>query len=144
MSDELKLTFPGGLITKTKIDDGEFTILTDYQEERGGYYISYSPWKIFLTSILTCQGVNLAKYCREHNIDYNNVELSLLPVVEDIKYQEFPEYHLNVKLPEDFPNEHIGPMVEEFMDCPVTNHLTELKPILKTYVNSELIKKKKR
>lgn len=48
MSDELELTYPSGLITKTKIDDGEFTILTDYQEERGGYNKFY----IVLTSLV--------------------------------------------------------------------------------------------
>lgn len=144
MSDELELTYPSGLITKTKIDDGEFTILTDYQEERGGYNISYSPWKVFLTAILTCQGVNLAKYCREYDIDYSQVSLKLVPKVEDILRDEFPEYHLQVSVPEYFPQDHIEPMVEKFMDCPVTNHLTELKPVLKTFVNDELIGEKRR
>ncbi|MDO5457751.1 MAG: hypothetical protein Q4F26_05320 [Atopococcus tabaci] len=144
MSDELELTYPSGLITKTKIDDGEFTILTDYQEERGGYNISYSPWKVFLTAILTCQGVNLAKYCREYDIDYSQVSLKLVPKVEDILRDEFPEYHLQVSVPESFPQDHIEPMVEKFMDCPVTNHLTELKPVLKTFVNDELIGEKRR
>lgn len=144
MSDELELTYPGGLITKTKIDDGEFIILTDYQEERGGYNISYSPWKVFLTAILTCQGVNLAKYCREYDIDYSQVSLKLVPKVEDILRDEFPEYHLQVSVPESFPQDHIEPMVEKFMDCPVTNHLTELKPVLKTFVNDELIGEKRR
>ena len=144
MSDELELTYPSGLITKTKIDDGEFTILTDYQEERGGYNISYSPWKVFLTAILACQGVNLAKYCREYDIDYSQVSLKLVPKVEDILRDEFPEYHLQVSVPESFPQDHIEPMVEKFMDCPVTNHLTELKPVLKTFVNDELIGEKRR
>lgn len=144
MSDELELTYPSGLITKTKIDDGEFTILTDYQEERGGYNISYSPWKVFLTAILTCQGVNLAKYCREYDIDYSQVSLKLITKAEDILRDEFPEYHLQVSVPESFPQDHIEPMVEKFMDCPVTNHLTELKPVLKTFVNDELIGEKRR
>lgn len=142
--ETLSLSYPGGLITETKINDGEFRILTDYEKERDGYNISYSPWKVFLTSILACQGVNLAKYCREKNIDYSEVTINLESHVEDIKNEEFPEYHLQVSVPESFPQDYIEPMVEKFMDCPVTNHLTELKPVLKTFVNDELIGEKRR
>lgn len=144
MSDKLELTYPSGLITKTKINGGEFTILTDYEEERGGYNISYSPWKVFLTAVLSCQGVNLAKYCREHDIDYSEVTVNLESHVEDIRHEEFPEYHLKVTVPDSFPKDHIEPMVNSFMDCPVINHLTELKPVMKTFVNDELIGEKRR
>lgn len=144
MSDKLEITYPGGLITKTKIDDGEFTILTDYQKERGGYDISYSPWKVFLTAILSCQGVNLAKYCREHDIDYSQISLRLVTKVEDILTDEYPEYHIKVDVPEDFPQDYLDSMVEKFMNCPVTNHLIELKSVLKTFINDKLIGEKRR
>ncbi len=145
MSEEMiSLEYPGGLMTKMKIDDGEFNMITDYQVERGGNYTSYSPWKVFLSAILSCQGVNLAKYCREHDIDYSQVTLELHQMKEGIKDEEFPEYHLKIQLPEDFPEEHIKPMIDSFMDCPVVNHLTDLKPIFKTYVNDEFQLEKRR
>ncbi|MGX6486311.1 MAG: OsmC family protein [Aerococcus sanguinicola] len=143
MSEEnLKLTFPGGLVTKTKI--GETTLITDYPEERGGNGISFNPWKVFLSAILTCQGVNLAKYCQAHNLDYSDIELELKAKVEDTRRDEFPEYDLKVTIPDNLPEDSIADMVQSFMDCPVVNHLTELKPIMKTYVNGELMGEKRR
>ncbi|TDQ57013.1 putative OsmC-like protein [Mesocricetibacter intestinalis] len=142
MDDILHLSLPGGLITKVKA--GEFTLLTDYPQERGGTNIALNPWRIFLSAILSCQGVNLAKYCLEHKLDYQKIEISLIPLVQDNRKDEFPEYHLKVSLPPDFPAEHIEPMVAFFNDCPVANHLTKLKPILKTFVNERLISEMKR
>lgn len=135
--DSLTLSYPGGLITK--ITTGEFTLLTDYPEERGGNNIAMNPWRVFLSALLACEGVNLAKYCREHGLDYSQVKLELIPHVIDSKTDEFPEYHLHVNVPSDFPQEHIAPMVAFFTNCPVANHLTKLKPILKTFVNDELV-----
>lgn len=140
MSEKLSLTFPGGLVTKTKIND--FTFLTDYPEDRGGKNLAVNPWNVFLAAILTCQGVNLAKYCLQHDVDYSQVKIELIPLVEDTRRQEDPEYQLRVDLPEDFPQDHIQPMVDFFTDCPVANHLTELKPVLTTYINGDLVSRK--
>ena len=142
MSDNLRLIFPHGLITK--ISSGEFTLLTDYTEERGGNNIALNPWRIFLSALLSCHGVNLAKYCRQHQLDYSKITLELAQFVEDIRTDEFPEYHIHVNVPDDFPQEHIAPMVKFFTDCPVSNHLTTLKPIVKTYINEQLMSDKRR
>lgn len=142
MSDNLRLTFPHGLITKISV--GEFTLLTDYTEERGGNGVAPNPWRLFLSALLSCHGVNLAKYCRQHNLDYSQVSLELVPFVEDVRCDPFPEYHICVTVPEDFPKEHLEPMVQFFTDCPVSNHLTTLKPIVKTFVNATLMSDKRR
>lgn len=137
MDQNLKLSFPGGLVTKT--DMGDFILITDYPEDRGGTNISFNPWRLFLSSILTCQGVNLAKYCVANDLDYKNFEIELESLVEDNRRDPFPEYHLKVSIPDDFPKEHIETMVEFFNDCPVVNHLTKLNPIVKTYVSDKLV-----
>ncbi|MGX7167533.1 OsmC family protein [Facklamia hominis] len=142
MKETMSLSFPCGLVTKTEM--GDFTLITDYPEDRGGTNIAFNPWRLFLASILTCQGVNLAKYCREHNLDYSKITIKLESLVEDNKNDPFPEYHLMVEIPEDFPKDQIKPMTTYFNDCPVVNHLTKLNPIIKTYMNNELISVKER
>lgn len=68
--------------------------------------------------MLSCQGVNLAKYCREYNIDYSEVTVNLESHVEDIRHEEFPEYHLKVTVPDSFPKDHIEPMGQQFHGLP--------------------------
>ncbi|WP_439234163.1 OsmC family protein [Lonepinella koalarum] len=135
--DKLTLTLPSGFITKIQV--GEFTLLTDYPKDRGGSGIALNPWRLFLAAMLSCHGVNLAKYCYQQGLDYSQIEVNLIPLVEDCKTDEFPEYQIHVRLPPDFPSEHIQPMVDFFTDCPVANHLVKLKTILKTFVNGKLI-----
>ena len=141
-NNNIHLTFPTGLVLK--LDAGDFTLLTDYSEERGGNNLAINPWRVFLSSIIACQGVNLAKYCRAKGIDYSKVSIDLIPFVEDTARDEFPEYHLKVRLPEEFPQEVIQEMVDSFTNCPVVNHLTVLKPIFKTYINGQLMKTRAR
>lgn len=142
MSDIIKTTYPNNLILKSNI--GEFILLNDYPEDRAGNNVSFNPWKMFLAAILNCQSVNLAKYCKEYGLNYSNVEVELVSLVENNNEDMFPEYHIKVDLPEDFPANHIEPMVAFFNDCPVANHLTKFKPILKTFINNELASEHKR
>lgn len=138
----IRLTYPGNLILK--LDLGDHTMITDYPGDRDGQNVSFNPWLVFLSAILSCQAVNLAKYCKANGLDYQDVKVELRPYSEDPKTTLHPEYNLCIELPEDFPKIHIQPMVESFMDCPVVNHLTELKPIMKTFVNDKEILEKRR
>ena len=142
MDNKITLKYPSNLVCDIHV--GEHRLITDYPVERGGYNVAISPWEVFLSSIIACQGVNLAKYCKEHQLDYSEIELELVPIVSDTRRDPNPEYQIRIDIPETFPSEHINEMVRFFSDCPVVNHLTKLNPILSTYINGELVIKNER
>lgn len=140
-NSNIKITFPKDFVLAIEARDHRF--LADYPVESGGSNLAPSPWELFLSSLTACQAVNLLKYCRAHDIPYEDVEVELQPMMEDIKHGKEGEFRLAVTVPETFPKEHIEPMVASFMACPVGNQLTENKPWLSTYVNGKLIQEKR-
>lgn len=120
----LKQTFPGGMVTKTEIDG--FEIITDYPIELGGENKYPKPWSLFLSTVTSCHGVHVLQYCIENNIPYDKIYLTL-DIVEDPEHGEgkYTDFIIKDHLPEDFPEEHIVPMLKETSeDCWINRHLT--------------------
>ena len=138
----IKLTFPGGLITKTQIQD--YTVITDYPEEYGGSDVAMNPWFIFLSAIISCHGVNIAKYCMAYGLDHSQIVVELFPMMEDALSDPHPEYVISIQLPDDFPSEHRAGLIEFCTNCPVAKQLTQLEPVVSTYLDGKLVSRMER
>lgn len=123
--EKLIFKLTGGYSAKTLVDD--FTIVTDYPVEYGGEGKGPSPMALFLSSIISCQGTTIRNYCAENGIEYSDIILELIPQPHEEIEEYFPNFKVNIKLPNDFPQEHASKVIEAAQSCPVQMHLTNYK-----------------
>lgn len=117
----LELTFPGGHRTKSKVMGYE--IVTDYPPRLGGEGSAPSPWLTFLAALASCQGIHIRNYCAKHSLPYEDIKVTLDPIVSPNDPDYFPEFNLEVLTPEGFSEEHKKGIYEAAQSCKVVKHL---------------------
>lgn len=72
---------PSGTKTTIKNSYGEiFEVYTDYSkysEEYPGNSDAATPWHTFLATIAACQTIHLMNFCKENNLDYTDLGVSI-------------------------------------------------------------------
>ena len=104
---EMKINFPGG--QKVNASFNGFVVQTDQPNSEGGNGSAPEPFSLFLSSIGTCTGIYILKFCRQRRISTEDLTLQLTPIwnnnnlVESIKIvilanETFPEKYKNAVL----------------------------------------------
>ena len=119
--DTVKLTFTGGHKIKSEI--GGFVINTDYPKIYGGEGTAPEPWYVFLASLAACQGIHIRNYCDSNNLPYEDIKITLDPIVSKDDPDWFTDFNLKILVPNSFPKEHIDPMINAAKECRVVKHL---------------------
>jgi ribosomal protein S12 methylthiotransferase accessory factor len=70
---DMKITFPGGKKVNAEIDG--FTHKTDQSLISGGDESAPEPFSVFLSSIGTCTGIYVLRFCQERNINTTGMEI---------------------------------------------------------------------
>ena len=116
----MKITFPGGKKMNAELDG--FIHKTDQALISGGDESAPEPFSVFLSSIGTCTGIYVLRFCQERNIDTAGMEIiqsmdcnSLSGMIDEIK--------LNIILPEDFPNKYKKAVIKVANLCAVKKHM---------------------
>ncbi len=117
---DMKITFPGGKKVNAELDG--FTHKTDQALISGGDESAPEPFSVFLSSIGTCTGIYVLRFCQERSIDTAGMEIiqsmdcnSLSGMIDEIK--------LNIILPEDFPNKYKKAVIKVANLCAVKKHM---------------------
>ena len=117
---DMKITFPGGKKVNAEIDG--FTHKTDQSLISGGEESAPEPFSLFLSSIGTCTGIYVLRFCQERDINTDDMEIiqsmNLNPIsgmIDEIK--------LNIILPEGFPDKYKKAVVKTANLCAVKKHM---------------------
>lgn len=118
----MEIRFTGG--QKVEAFYKGFTIRTDQPEAEGGDNSAPSPFDLFLSSIGTCAGFYVLNFCRERNIPYQDIELTLSAERDKAKGL-IGKIAIAVKLPVDFPKQYREAVVRAANLCTVKKHLAD-------------------
>jgi ribosomal protein S12 methylthiotransferase accessory factor len=128
---DMKITFPGGKKVNAEIDG--FTHKTDQALISGGEESAPEPFSLFLSSIGTCTGIYVLRFCQERNIDTTGMKIiqsmdlnSLSGMIDKIK--------LNIILPDGFPDKYRKAVIKAANLCSVKKHMENLPQFIITTI----------
>jgi len=117
---DMKITFPGGKKVNAEIDG--FTHETDQAVISGGDGSAPEPFSTFLSSIGTCTGIYVLRFCQERDINTDGME-----IVQSMNFNPFSgmidKIKLNIILPEGFPEKYKKAIIKSANLCAVKKHM---------------------
>lgn len=99
----ITVTFPGG--TQICAHAGEFAIPTDQPVADGGTNTAPSPYDLFLSSIATCAGFYVARFCQERDLPTEGMTMTL-DIERNEELRQLEKVKIAVQLPEGFPDKY--------------------------------------
>lgn len=115
----MHVTFPGG--ARVDAGFGGFEVPTDQPEKAGGQGSAPAPFDLFLASLATCAGYYALRFCQGRELDTEGLELDLVaqrdPETKDLTI------HLDLQLPEGFPDKYRPAIVRAMDQCAVKKAL---------------------
>lgn len=122
MQREIRIAFPG----KKRVDAifGEFTVHTDQRPRSGGEGTAPQPFDLFFVSLATCAGISALDYAQKNSLPTEGLDVTLV-ARRSAKKPRYENICINVKLPHDFPEEHVAALLAEVDDCSVKRHVLE-------------------
>lgn len=115
-----------GAKISTRIDD-KFTLEND-QPAPFGADLAPAPFDVFLVGVCACAAYFAQVYCRKWNLSHEGISVELEPVFTPA--HKLAEIKLRLKLPADFPEEHIAGIERNAAACPVKKTLENPPQIL--------------
>jgi putative redox protein len=119
----MHIDFPGGLAVSAALNG--YTIPTDQSVDHGGLGAAPEPFHLFLASLGTCAGLFALRFCRERGIDTGGLALTL-STVPDLERKRLREVHLELRLPDGFPEKYRAAILRAVDQCAVRRHV--IKP----------------
>jgi putative redox protein len=119
---KMQITFPGG----AAVDAGfrGFTVRTDQLPKAGGEGSAPAPFDLFLVSLGTCAGYYALRFLQSRNLDTEGLELSL-ETERDSETKRLAKIHLDLRLPEGFPEKYRAAIVRAMDQCAVKKVLDD-------------------
>jgi ribosomal protein S12 methylthiotransferase accessory factor len=108
-----------GAKISTRIDD-KFTIDND-QPAPFGTDTAPAPYDVFLAGVVACTAYFAQRYCRKWNLPHEGITVELEPVFN--AQHLLTDLKLRVKVPADFPTDHVAGLLRNAGACPVKKTL---------------------
>lgn len=118
---DMTISFPGGKKVNASFDG--FVVQTDQSVNDGGTGSAPEPFALFLSSIGTCTGIYVLRFCEQRNIPTEGLTLTLRPEWNDGGLIESIAIVINA--PKDFPRKYEGAVLKAASLCTVKRHLDE-------------------
>lgn len=117
---EMTVTFDGGLKVNAHLKN--FIIQTDQPKSAGGDETAPEPFAHFLSSLGTCAGFFIVRFCQTRQISTDGIQLHQYndwnkekKLVENI--------HLEIELPDSFPKKYASALIRATNECSVKKTL---------------------
>ncbi len=129
----MNISFPGG--QKVNASFNGFVVHTDQPVCDGGSGSAPDPFSLFLTSIGTCTGIYVLRFCMQRNIPTEGLSLKLTPqrnkdgLVETIKLVLYAN--------EDFPEKYKDAVLKAASLCTVKRNLEQPPSIHLSFIRKE-------
>ena len=117
---EIEVFFEENMKVNARI--GKHVLKTDQPERSGGDDTAPSPFEYFLSSIGTCAGIYVKRFCDQRGIDASNIRI-LQKHNFDLKTHLIDKIEIEITLPEDFPDKYKSAIVKVANQCAVKKHL---------------------
>ncbi|HDR16849.1 MAG TPA: osmotically inducible protein OsmC [Desulfobacteraceae bacterium] len=122
MEKNLEIVFPGGKRVDARING--MTVHTDQYPEEGGEGTAPEPFEVFLASIGTCAGIYALDFCRARDIPTDDLSISMKCSFDEKTFR-CSKIELNLKLPQEFPDQYLKAVVRSMDLCSVKKHIME-------------------
>jgi len=117
---DMEISFPGGKKVNAKYKG--FTIKTDQPIQEGGEGSAAEPFSLFLSSIGTCTGIFVLRFCQERNIPTDDLKM-ILRTEKNEETKMIEKIYMEVKASKTFPNNYKKAVIKAAGLCTVKKHL---------------------
>lgn len=117
---EMDICFPEGQKVNANFDD--FEIKTDQSVYSGGTGEAPDPFSLFLSSIGTCTGIYVLRFCQKRNIPTDSLRL-VLKTKENEKTGLVEKIDITIHAGEEFPEKYKNAVLKVASLCSVKKHL---------------------
>ena len=116
----MDICFPEGQKVNANFDD--FEIKTDQSVYSGGTGEAPDPFSLFLSSIGTCTGIYVLRFCQKRNIPTDSLKL-VLKTQENKKTGLVEKIDITIHAGKDFPKKYKNAVLKVASLCTVKKHL---------------------
>lgn len=120
--DPITVTFPGG--AQVCAQAGEFVIPTDQPFEDGGTNSAPAPYDLFLSSIATCSGIYVARFCQQRELSTEGMTMTL-KIERNAELRKLEKVKIAIQLPDGFPEKYKKAVVRAAEMCSVKKALLD-------------------
>ena len=117
---EMKIDLLGGM--RVSANFSGFTVYTDQPVNNGGENTAPSPFELFLSSIGTCAGFYVARFCQQRGLPTEGIHL-LQQLQRNAETGLVETITLDIQVPTDFPEKYLPALVRAAELCTVKKHL---------------------
>jgi putative redox protein len=117
---EMNISFSEG--KKVNAHFNGFVVKTDQSVDSGGDGDSPDPFSLFLSSIGTCTGIYVLRFCQKRNIPTDSLKL-LLKTKENDTTGLVEKIVMNIKVGNQFPMKYKDALLKAASLCTVKKHL---------------------
>jgi len=117
---EMDIHFPEGQKVNAMFDD--FEIKTDQSIYAGGTGEAPDPFSLFLSSIGTCTGVYVLRFCQKRNIPTDTIHLNL-KAKKNIGTELIDNIDITIHAGMSFPKKYKDAILRVASQCTVKKHL---------------------
>lgn len=116
----MNICFPEGQKVNANFDD--FEIKTDQSVYSGGTGEAPDPFSLFLSSIGTCTGIYVLRFCQKRNIPTDSLKL-VLKTQENQKTGLVEKIDITINAGKDFPQKYKNAVLKVASLCTVKKQL---------------------
>ncbi|MDG6219083.1 MAG: OsmC family protein [Candidatus Thermoplasmatota archaeon] len=117
---EMKISFPEG--QKVNASFNGFVVKTDQSVENGGKGDAPDPFSLFLSSIGTCTGIYVLRFCQKRNIPKESVTIVLKTQTND-STGFVEKISVIIHTTDQFPLKYKAALLKTASLCTVKKHL---------------------
>lgn len=115
-------TFPGGAMVTANF--GDFEVPTDQPEEDGGTGSAPEPYMLFLSSIVTCAGFYVQRFCQERKLSTEGMTMTL-DIERNPEIRRLEKVKMAIQLPQGFPEKYQKAIIRAADTCSVKKAIVD-------------------
>jgi len=117
---EMTVDFTGGM--KVNAHFKNFTVCTDQSKKAGGDETAPEPFAYFLSSLATCAGFFVLRFCQSRNLSTEGVQI-LMNNDWDNAAGRVANITIEIQVPEAFPEKYLPALIRATNECTVKRAL---------------------
>ena len=112
----IDVSFPGGALVTANF--GKFEVPTDQPIEDGGTDTAPEPYMLFLSSIVTCAGFYVIRFCQQRKLPTEGLSMTL-DIERNPEQRRLEKVKMAIQLPEGFPEKYKKAVIRAAGMCSV-------------------------
>ena len=117
---EIVIDFPGG--ERVDAHFVPYTVETDQPPKSGGNGSAPTPFALFLSSIGTCVGIYVLRFCTQRGLPTDGIRIVQRAHTNPVTHL-IGKVELEIQVPPDFPEKYRDSLVRSAQLCAVKKHL---------------------